>query len=132
MQDGVRSRLTARLVASAVALGLAGASPAGAYVYWANANGPGPVLPRVNLDGTGANPNFITGVNSAQGVSVDSAHVYWGNNSFPPSIGRANLDGTGVNQNFIAVAGSPTGTGSVTGVAVDGAHVYWANPDTKV
>jgi len=67
-----------------------------------------------NLDGSGANQDFVIGALGAQGVAVDSAHVYW-TNSGPNAdrIGRANLDGTGVNERFIDTLSIPAG------VAVD-------------
>ena len=63
---------------------------------------------RANLDGTGPNPNFITGATNPDGLAVDGSHIYWAN-SGSGTIGRANLDGTGVNQGFITGAASPTG-----------------------
>ena len=63
---------------------------------------------RANLDGTGANPNFITGATNPDGLAVDGSHIYWAN-SGSTTIGRANLDGVGVNQGFIPGAPSPTG-----------------------
>ena len=79
---------------------------------------------RANLDGTGVNQSFITGVSSPTGVAVDAGHVYWANVA-ADTIGRANLDGTGVNQSFITGAGGPCG------VAVDAGHIYWANCDDR-
>ena len=65
---------------------------------------------RANLDGTGVNQSFITGVSNAVGIAVDGTYVYWTQTAGGTStIGRANLDGTGVNQNFITVAGGPYG-----------------------
>ena len=91
------------------------------HLYWA---GPPGNIARANLDGTGADPRFITDLNSpgsfVYGVAVDGAQIYW-TSADTGTIGRANLDGTGVNRSFIAGAGEPVG------VAVDGAHVYWAN-----
>jgi sugar lactone lactonase YvrE len=52
---------------------------------------------RANLDGTGANPNFITSATNPDGLAVDGSHIYWAN-SGSTTIGRANLDGTGVDQ----------------------------------
>ncbi len=118
-----RSRLP--LVGMIAALGLSSvlASSARAYVYWANrGNGGGSTLGRANLDGTGANPSFISGATGPVGVTVDGSHVYWAN-AFGSgmTLGRANLDGTGANQSFISSGDAPCG------VAVDASHIYWAN-----
>jgi hypothetical protein len=99
------------------------AAQADAFVYWSN--NAASTVGRANLDGTGANQNFITGATDSFGTAVDGQHIYW--SSFDDgqgtAIGRANLDGTGVNQNFIAGVGGS----DLFGVAVDGQHVYWTN-----
>jgi hypothetical protein len=79
-----------------------------------------------NLDGTGANPSFITG-SVTQSLATDTTHIYWTNaiGTEFDTIGRANLDGTGVNPNFI---GNKTTTAG--GLAVDGSHVYWTTGST--
>jgi virginiamycin B lyase len=107
------------LVAALLVLALVFASRADAYIYWANPDGD--AIGRANLDGTGANPSFITGADNPLGVAVDGVHVYWTNGT--NTIGRANLDGTGANPSFIAAPISDLGSG----VAVDNAHVYWVS-----
>src|SRR5262245_57173888 len=82
-------------------LALALAPRAGAAVYWGNAIGPvfglpGTTIGRANNDGTGVDLNFIGGASTPEAVAVDTAHVYWINETDNHSIGRANLDGTGV------------------------------------
>jgi hypothetical protein len=80
---------------------------------------------RANLDGTGVNRRFITGVTNGCGIAVVGGHIYWTNSGFADSrhvrnaIGRANLDGTGVNQRFIRTVGGPCG------LAVYHGHIYW-------
>jgi hypothetical protein len=91
------------------------AGSADAYIYWSSATRIG----RANLDGSGVNPAFITGI-SPFSVAVDGAHIYWTDHD-AGAIGRANLDGTGVNPTFIVGAHDPIG------VTSDGSHVYWAN-----
>jgi hypothetical protein len=96
-----------------------------AHVYWADTfNGR---IGRANLDGTGVDPSFITGIDPGVSeplwVAVDDAHVYW---TTGQTIGRANLDGTGVERSFIN-AGSYS-----TGIAVDPAHVYWTGFDDRI
>ena len=73
--------------------------------------GPG-TIGRANLDSSGVNQSFISGVSGPFGVAVDGGHVYWTNSGYG-TIGRANLDGSGANQSFI------TGTSIPYGVAVD-------------
>jgi RsiW-degrading membrane proteinase PrsW (M82 family) len=97
---------------------------AGKYIYWMNiAESLKPVtIGRANLDGTGVNKRFITGVATGCGIAVVRGYIYWTNGGFSDrhAIGRANLDGTGVSQRFIRTAGYPCG------VAVYQGHVYWA------
>src|SRR6266508_2970168 len=94
-----------------------GIAVAGKYIYWMyNAESGKPAtIGRANLDGTGVNKRFITGVPNGCGIAVAGGHVYWANDG----IGRANLDGTGVNQRFIRTASGPCG------VAVYQGHIYW-------
>ena len=84
-----------------------------AYVYWANN---GTSIGRAELNGTGANADFIPVIATA--IAVDDQHIYWtaGND-----IGRANLDGSDADQTFI------TGGDFIVGIAVDGQHIYWTN-----
>jgi hypothetical protein len=101
-----------------------GIAVAGKYIYWMNNAEGGKPLPigRANLDGTGVNKRFITGVpNGTCGIAVAGGHIYWTNGFFKSkyAIGRANLDGTGVNQHFIRTAGIPCG------IAVYHGHIYW-------
>jgi hypothetical protein len=116
----VRSRGLAVLTAALLALGLTLASRAQALVYWAN-NGNG-TIGRANLNGTGADPSFITGIPSSYGVAVNDRHIFW--SSGAGWIGRANLDGTGVNPNFIPT----TPGGGDAELALDESHIYWSNP----
>jgi hypothetical protein len=122
----VRRRVLLTLLAAAVlaALALLIAPPHahGNFVYWSNQS-PGSTIGRAKINGTGANNNFITGIDQPRGVAVDSKFIYWaegggGGNS----IGRANLDGSGVNHQFIT-----TGVTNPTGVAVTSSSIYWEN-----
>jgi hypothetical protein len=110
-----------------------GIAVAGKYIYWMNNAESGKPVPigRANLDGTGVNKRFITGVtNGPCGIAVAGGHIYWTNGGF---VGRANLDGTGVNRRFIRTASGPCG------VAVYQGHIYWgqstgrlAHPSTTI
>src|SRR5215470_7636360 len=57
------------------ASGPAAAAAGPAHVYWTN--GSAGTIGRADLDGTGIDQNFITGVSGATGLAVDAAHVYW-------------------------------------------------------
>jgi hypothetical protein len=103
------------------AVGGAGMTVNKVYIYWTSANGgTATTILRARLDGTGLNPNFITGAHNPCGVTVSSRHIYWGGD-IGTTIGRANLDGTVVRQKFIT-----TGTG-VCGVVASRTNIYWAN-----
>src|SRR5262249_2086426 len=98
-------------------------------LYWGNqddsralAFGLAATIGRANLDGTGVDPTFITGADTASGIALDAGHIYWANEG-AQTIGRAGLDGTGVDQAFVA-----TGGGFPAAVAVHSGPIYWANP----
>ena len=123
-QRRARVRVAILLVTAALIV-LALPSSAGAFVYWINWNHTTAQgsIGRANLDGTGANQNFITFPTGLEyephGVAVDGSHIYWAHGA----IGRANLDGTGVDESFI------TPSHNAFAVAVDGSHVYWGGSD---
>ena len=111
--------------------------------------GPPAGIARANLDGTGVEQNFISGVDAGS-VAIDAQRIYWtgrlcdpecseSSPSIVPAIGRANLDGTGVDRRFIsALATGPLFTRELTGLAVDAEHIYWTgmvfdfNPGTAL
>ena len=104
--------------------GPCGIAVAGKYIYWMNnaESGKPVTIGRANLDGTGVNKRFVTGVTIGCGIAVVRGHIYWTNVGFVKSryaIGRANVDGTGVNRRFIRTASIPCG------VAVYHGHIYW-------
>jgi virginiamycin B lyase len=95
------------------------------HIFWTNLNTG--TIGRANIDGTGVNQSFITGIDAPSGITSDGSFLYWttgGNNNTLGSggIARAGMDGvTGRNNAFIAGASKPLA------VAVDGTYVYWAN-----
>jgi hypothetical protein len=106
-----------RLIALlALALPLAFAAPAHAYVYWADFSAG--TIGRADLDGTQVNDAFIHVGGNPVGVAVDAAHIYWADES-GGTIGRAKIDGTVVEPNFI------TGINKPFGVAVNGTSIFW-------
>jgi virginiamycin B lyase len=113
MRGLIRTIATAAAVATVLLLAASGGQAVGSpHVYWGNGCSPchnfrpSSAISRANLDGTGVNLRFITGVADPSGVAVDASHVYWSDLQ-TGSIGRANLDGTGVNQSFITGAINP-------------------------
>lgn len=101
-----------------LALPLAGAAPAHAFVYWAVPQSN--TIGRANNDGSGANDAFIHTGAGPVAVAVDASHIYWADEK-DNSIGRANIDGSGVNNSFI------TGIEEPAGVAVNNSFVYWSS-----
>ncbi|MCI0468238.1 MAG: hypothetical protein L0Y57_14770 [Beijerinckiaceae bacterium] len=107
------------------AVGGAGVTVKGQFIYWTSANGgTAKTILRAKIDGTGVIKNFITGAFNPCGITGNSTHLYWAGDA-GTAIGRANRNGTGVNHNLIT-----TGTG-VCGVAVTTTHIYWANYQTS-
>ncbi len=128
MRDEVAGNGRGNLILVALVGGLialaAFAARADAYIYWATQDETGAgSIGRVNLDGTGATPGFISDLQDPCGVAVDTQHIYWANRG-TNSIGRANLDGSGVDRDFISNAGD---VGVPCGPAVNGSQIWWAN-----
>ena len=66
------------LLAALLVLTLAFASRAEAFVYWANGNAIGSIG-RANLNGTGADRDFIFGASAPGGMAVNATHLFWAN-----------------------------------------------------
>lgn len=99
----------------------ASTSTSDAAIYWAN----GYTIGRANLDGSNADPSFISqhhllNIGSVCGLAVNESHIYWADANHN-TIGRARLDGTEANYAFITDADEPCG------VTIDDSHVFWAN-----
>jgi hypothetical protein len=125
-----------------------GVAIAGGHIYWTSwackivpgrgcwwAPSSPAAIGRANVDGTGVDDRFITGLAIPRsnvfltadpcGIAVAGKYIYWMNNAEgwkQVPIGRANLDGTSVDKRFIT--GVPTG---FCGIAVVGSHIYWTN-----
>jgi hypothetical protein len=121
------------LLAALLALTLALAPRADAFVYWIGNQGePGtieeanPTIGRANLDGSDVKRDFIVlpGRGGGGGMAVDGTHLHWAKTAIDEphgDIGRANLDGTSPNQTFI----TDVNMNFRSGVAVDDEHIYW-------
>ena len=100
------------------------------HIYWTDLLDAGPSIGRANLDGTGANPEYIYTQTSGapSGLAVDSSHLYWAGWQ-SNTIGRVDLDGENLITNWIQ--GSPDFFGSASaqtaGVAVNSQRIYWGN-----
>jgi virginiamycin B lyase len=95
------------------------AQRADASIYYANSSR----LGRVNLDGTGANGSFITGLSSVAGVALNEDYVYWSSNisgAGNGKISRAHLDGSDPEVLI-------TGATNPQAIAIDGTYIYWGN-----
>ncbi len=94
------------------------------HVYWTNlATG---TIGRANLDGTGVNQNFITGIDAPSGIASDGTYLYWttgglNDNAGTGGVARSLLDGTSRNNTFITGANKPIG------LAVNATHIFWTN-----
>jgi len=87
----------------------------GLHVYWGSRERDG--ISRANLDGSDANPAFISGGEiSPRSLAVRGGRIYWSERW--GGISRANLDGTEIDRGFVEGA-------FATGLAVDDRHIYW-------
>jgi hypothetical protein len=98
-----------------------GSEEARAALYWST----GTSIGRSNLDGSNANPEFISSLVYAPighvcGIAVNESHIFWAD-SFRGAIGRANIDGSDPNYFLVGDAREPCG------VALDESYLYWAN-----
>ena len=112
-------------------------------------------IARANLDGTGVDRTFITGLDRAVDLTVEGEHLYWVRNpdisppnTGPPTgtIGRASIDGTGVEENFFSPApATDDRTGGearvppavvdayrIEAIAIDDRHIYWTSEDGAI
>ncbi len=107
------------------------------YVYWAN-DFQG-TIGRANLDGSSANPSFISLGAPLQALSnydgwgvalaVTDSHIYW-YNSTTGFVGRADINGNNANTSLVNTSvQNPTGQAALT---VDDNYLYWTNNATGV
>jgi hypothetical protein len=90
------------------------------FIYWTQGDATTGSIGRADLDGSGANQEFIphtAGVSDPSGIAVTPTAIYWQNGG--GGIARANIDGTGVNTTFI-----PT-TDSTCGLTSDSSFLYF-------
>jgi hypothetical protein len=94
------------------------------HIYWTNfASGTGTSIGRANLDGTGVEPAWLTGLVAPCRIAVSGGYLYWSSWATLGSIGRAATDGTGATT-LVGAISRPWG------LAVDGTHVYWSVGNT--
>jgi hypothetical protein len=99
---------------------LAGASPAHAFVYWAN--GDATAIGRSSLDGTDAVDNQYADVGvEACSVVTHDGYVYYGGSLLGSSIGRVPIVGGSPETNLIQGVTDPCG------LAIYGNYIYWTN-----
>lgn len=104
------------MCAAAAALGTA--APGSAFVYWANAGTN--TIGRANLDGSAAQPAFITTpAPGVQHIAVGPGYLYW---EAGGRIVRATLDGSSIDTGFM-----PTVTDATGGLAIDGGKLLFAD-----
>jgi hypothetical protein len=73
-----------------------------AHVYWTSLLDE--AIGQANLDGSGANRDFIDGPHNPAGIAVNAGQLYW-SNVVTNSLGTADTSGGNVNQTFISAAG---------------------------
>ena len=118
---GRSPRLLLALLAIGTAMLFLG-SRAEAAIYWTN--GSEGTIGRAESDGTLAEQDFITGLETPRAVAIDGEHIYW-TDLGTESIGRADLDGTDVEPEFVP------NVGVAFGLAVYGGHIYWTSRSTE-
>jgi biotin carboxyl carrier protein len=117
------------IVASALAIGsLASPAIADQYIYWGGGDVglPGSIQ-RASINGTGANPNFMTGLAGGRpvGFALNGTKIFWaGTPDAPgsPFVASANLGGTNQVNPLISVSGPSEITPFL---AADSGHVYY-------
>jgi hypothetical protein len=101
----------------------------GNFVYWTSGS-PNSSIARAKLNGTAVNTKFIAGLNSPNGVALDSKYIYWTQgDATNGSIGRANLNGSGANAEFIPHS---AGVGAPSGIAVTPTAIYWQHDGSSI
>ncbi len=113
-------RLT--IVSLAIAISLAFAASAQAYVYWGDPHAG--TIGRANNDGSDATDAFIHTGGEPTALAVNASYIYWVDES-AGTIGRANLDGTEVDPTFISGLSEPNG------VAVSSSLIFWSDIGTE-
>jgi len=87
------------------------------HIYWSEpARGS---IARANLDGSGIEYHFLSGLEHPCGIAVDGTSIYWTEEEMG-TIAKANLDGNEADRTFISGLVKPCG------VAVGDGYLYWA------
>jgi len=88
------------------------------HIYWSEPSRGS--IARANLDGSGVEYNFLSGLEGPCGIAVDATSLYWTERE-RGTISKAGLDGGGVDRDFI------NGIAKPGGVAVGDGYVYWTS-----
>ena len=88
----------------------------GGKIYLTNSWGK---IQRLNVDGSGFEPNLVTGLDTPQGIALDvlGGKVYW--TEMSGRIRRANLDGSNIQEVV-------TGLATPMDIAIFRDTIYWA------
>jgi hypothetical protein len=89
------------------------------HLYWANADAG--TIGRANLDGSDANPGFLSGLHRPCAVAVGGDELYWVERD--DAIRRSALDGS----NLESVVSLPAWSIGACGIALDDAYLYWSS-----
>ena len=111
--DGTNAQLVKNLTSVPHDIAL---DAAGGKIYLTNAWGK---IQRLNVDGSGFEPNLVTGLDTPQGIALDvlGGKVYW--TEMSGRIRRANLDGSNIQEVV-------TGLATPMDIAIFRDTIYWA------
>ncbi len=93
----------------------------GSHLFW---GGFGDRIGRIDLDGSSANPAYISGLERPCGIAVDATHIYWTEEVNSGRVVAANLDGSLPSRSLV------TGLARPCGLAVDRVSVSRPLPQT--
>lgn len=120
-------------LATSEAVRVSGIAADSSGIYWTTWQGTanGGRIARANVDGSGRNDTFVTGLSSpAEDVATDATHVFWlweDDDATRPVIGRTSKSGTNTSEAFVLGATGTESWRGPTGLATHGGFVYWTD-----